>query len=138
MDNNLQEILKKIKSLGVDFDASEYVQIREPDDALSTPSDMIYTADDVENYINAVKTYINSLDFMRLGQAINHKQWQAAAMKAQKMSVEAKRLGITRFERPFTGIRQNINRKNSKEALQALSVMIALRVKIIEVLGIKK
>ena len=56
------------------------------------------------------KAFIHSLDFMRLGQAINRGQWQSAAMIIQRMDRVAKDAGINDFERQFTGIRQCINR----------------------------
>lgn len=137
MENNIQEMLGKLKALGVDIAASEYALIPISDEAQLQVQEMKDIENSARIYITDVKAFVNSMDFMRLGQSINHKQWQAAAMKAAKMSAEAKRLGMTRFERPFTGIRQNINRRNSQEALQALSMIITMRVKIIELLGIK-
>lgn len=113
----MQNMLEKLKKAGVDIGASEY------------------TDNQSAEYIDEVRLFIKSLDFMRLGQAIKRQQWQAAAMKAGKMSQMSNRLGFVRFERPFTGIRQNINRKNENEALQALATIITLRVKIMELLN---
>lgn len=110
--------LAQLKIKGIDFDASTY-------------------EDDIA-YMEDVTAFIKSYEFMRLGQAIHHKQWQGAAMKIQKMSQTAKKLGMTGWEHLFTGIRQNINRKNEKEALQILSVMITKRVQIIELLNKNK
>ena len=76
--------------------------------------------------------YINSLDFMKLGQAINHEQWQAAAMIVRRMDMKAKEVGITGFERQFTGIRQCINRKDKAQAKQVLSIVVSKRVQIIQ------
>ena len=104
-----------LKMKGVDFDASKY--------------------DDDLEFMQELSLFIRSYEFMRLGQSINHKQWQAAAMKVQKMTQTAKNLGMTGWEHLFTGIRQNINRKNDKEALQILSVMITKRVQLIELLN---
>ena len=42
------------------------------------------------------KAFIHSLDFMRLGQAINRGQWQSAAMIIQRMDRVAKDAGISR------------------------------------------
>ena len=75
------------------------------------------------------RTFIYSLDFMRLGQAINRGQWQSAAMTLQRMSRNAKDAEITDFDRQFAGIRQCINRKNANEAKQILALVIAKRVK---------
>ena len=92
----------------------------------------------MEKYLEEVTSFVRSLEFMRLGQAISHKQWQAAAMKANKLTKEIQKLGITGFERPMTGVRQNVNRKNGEEALQALSLIINKRVKLLEILGVAK
>ena len=76
--------------------------------------------------------YINSLDFMKLGQAINHEQWQAAAMIVRRMDMKAKEVGMDGFERQFTGIRQCINRKEKAQAKQVLSIVINKRVQIMK------
>ena len=55
-------------------------------------------------------------------------------MKVQKMSAKAKNMGMTGWEHLFTGMRQNINRKNESEALQIMSVVTAKRVKLMELL----
>lgn len=78
------------------------------------------------------KAFIHSLDFMRLGQAINRGQWQSAAMIIQRMDRVAKDAGINDFERQFTGIRQCINRRNANEAKQILALVINKRVKMME------
>ena len=82
--------------------------------------------------INAeIQKFLKSYDFMKLGQAINHSQWQAAAMIIGRMTRKAKELGLDTFDRQFTGIRQAVNRKNSQEAKQILSVVISKRVNMI-------
>ena len=73
--------------------------------------------------------FLKSLDFMRLGQAINREQWQPAAMTIRRMDLKAKEVGFTEFERNFTGIRQCINRKEGNEAKQILAVVINRRAK---------
>ena len=78
------------------------------------------------------KAFIQSLDFMRLGQAINRGQWQSAAMIIQRMDRNAKDAGLTDFERQFTGIRQCINRRNANEAKQILALVVNKRVKLME------
>lgn len=82
---------------------------------------MKYTEEQIE--------YLKSLDFMRLGQAINRKQWQAAAMTIRRLDMKAKEVGMTDFERNFTGIRQCINRKDGNEAKQILAVVVNKRAK---------
>ncbi len=108
------EMTEQLKMNGIDFASSEYQE--------------------EEHFICDVKSFIHSYEFMQLGQAINHKQWQVAGIKVQKMSVKAKKMGMIGWEMLFTGIRQNIAHKNEKEALQILSVMTTKRVKLLNLL----
>lgn len=85
-----------------------------------------------ETYNEELNKFLHSYDFMKLGQAISHNQWQPAAMTIQRMTRQAKELGITCFDRPFTGLRQAINRKNAEEAKQILATVIAKRVRLME------
>ena len=73
--------------------------------------------------------FYKSLDFMKLGQAINRGQWQAAAMTMRRLDMKAKEAGMNDFERNFTGIRQCVNRKDANEAKQILAVVINKRAK---------
>lgn len=81
------------------------------------------------NYTKEQIEYLKSLDFMRLGQAINREQWQAAAMTIRRLDMKAKEVGMTDFERNYTGIRQCINRKDGNEAKQILAVVVNKRAK---------
>lgn len=81
------------------------------------------------NYTKEQTVFLKSLDFMKLGQAINREQWQAAAMTIRRLDMKAKEVGMNDFERNFTGIRQCINRKDSNEAKQILAVVINKRAK---------
>ena len=81
------------------------------------------------NYTKEQIEFLKSLDFMRLGQAINREQWQPAAMTIRRMDMKAKEVGLSEFERNFTGIRQCINRKEGNEAKQILAVVINRRAK---------
>ena len=83
-------------------------------------------------FTNEQCQFINSLDFMKLGQAIDHEQWQAAAMIVRRMDMQAKQAGLTGFERQFTGIRQCINRKEKAQAKQVLSIVISKRVQMMK------
>ena len=76
--------------------------------------------------------FIKSLDFMRLGKALNNEQWQSAAMIIRRMDMKAKETELTGFERQFTGIRQCINRKDKAQAKQVLSIVINKRVQIMK------
>ena len=86
-------------------------------------------------YTNEQIEYLKSLDFMRLGQAINREQWQAAAMTIRRLDMKAKEVGMTDFERNFTGIRQCINRKDGNEAKQILAVVVNKRAKYLNEVG---
>lgn len=73
--------------------------------------------------------FYKSLDFMKLGQAINRGQWQAAAMIERRMEKNANNAGIVEMKQQFTGLRQCMNRKNANEAKQILALMVNKRVK---------
>ena len=75
-----------------------------------------------------VKFY-KSLDFMKLGQAVNRGNWQVAAMTARRMEQNAKNAEISEFNQQFVGIRQCINRKDAIGAKQVLALMVAKRAK---------
>ncbi len=128
-----QEKIQRLKGAGADIQKSVYVTDQSTEQSMEQVEATI-----MEKYLEEVTSFVRSLEFMRLGQAISHKQWQAAAMKANKLTKEIQRLGIIGFERPMTGVRQNVNRKNGEEALQALSLLINKRVKLLEILGVAK
>ena len=109
----MEERIVRLKGLGIDMDKAEGA------------------FEDTEAYLNAVREYFTSQDFMRLGQAVGRSQWQAAAMKARKMSVRAGELGIVGIERQMTGIRMNINAKNKEEVLGLLALVVQKRVKVL-------
>lgn len=81
------------------------------------------------NYTKEQIEFLKSLDFMKLGQAINRGQWQSAAMTIRRLDLKAKEVGMQDFERNFTGIRQSINRKDGTEAKQILAVVVNKRAK---------
>lgn len=108
------EILDQLKLNGIDFEVSEY--------------------EDETLFVTDVRAFMRSYEFMQLGQAVNRKQWQAAGMKIQKMSAKAKKLGMTGWANQFTGMKQNIARKDEKEALQILALMTTKRVKLLNLL----
>lgn len=87
-----------------------------------------------EAFEEKLKLFIHSYDFMRLGQAVNGKRWESAAMCARRMSAEAERLGLECFQRQFTGLCQNIARKDVQEVKNLLSLVIVKRVRIQEIL----
>lgn len=69
---------------------------------------------------------------MKLGQAVNRGNWKIAALTVRRMEENIKKLGITAMERPLLAVRQSVNRKNTVEAKQALSVIIAKRVQMLK------
>ena len=73
--------------------------------------------------------FYKSLDFMKLGQAVNRGNWQVAAMTARRMEQNAKNAEISEFNQQFVGIRQCINRKDAIGAKQILAIMVAKRAK---------
>ena len=81
------------------------------------------------NYTKEQIDFFKSLDFMKLGQAINRGQWQASAMTIRRLDMKAREVGLHDFERNFTGIRQCINRRDVNEAKQILAVVINKRAK---------
>ena len=83
-------------------------------------------------YTQEQQTFIKSLDFMKLGQAIDHEQWQSAAMIIRRMDNKAKEVELMGFERQFTGLRQCINRKDKAQAKQVLSIVVNKRVQIMK------
>lgn len=83
-------------------------------------------------YTQEQRQFINGLDFLKLGQAINHEQWQSAAMIIRRMDNKAKEAELTEFEKQFTGMRQCINRKDKAQAKQVLSIVINKRVQIMK------
>ena len=87
------------------------------------------------NYTKEQIEFLKSLDFMRLGQALNREQWQAAAMTIRRLDMKAKEVGLNEFDRNFTGIRQCINRKDGNEAKQILAVVINRRAKYLNSIG---
>ena len=89
------------------------------------------------NYTKEQIDYFKSMDFMRLGQAINREQWQAAAMTIRRLDMKAKEIGMNDFERNFNGIRQCINRKDGQEAKQILAVVINKRAKHLNSVSLK-
>ena len=80
-------------------------------------------------YTDAQVEFLKCMDFMRLGQAINHKQWQSAFMIVRRLDDMAREAGINDFERAFTGIRQSINRKDIYEAKQIMAIVVNKRAK---------
>ena len=71
--------------------------------------------------------FLKSYDFMKLGQAIEHGNWQVAAMTSQRMQKAAQELEMDMFVRQLTNIRQCIMHKQGKSAKDILALMVARR-----------
>ncbi|MCM1175301.1 MAG: hypothetical protein NC341_09650 [Blautia sp.] len=79
--------------------------------------------------------FLKSYDFMKLGQAVNHKNWQAAAMAVQRMQNRVRELELDVFERQLTGIRQCILHKNDRQAKDILALVMAKRAQLLKTYG---
>lgn len=75
--------------------------------------------------------YINSIDFMRMGQAIAHEQWQVAFMTLRRLEQEAREIGFSDFGQQFVGLRYAIQREDIEEAKQVLTLITNKRARII-------
>lgn len=87
---------------------------------------------DRQNREAARREFLQSYDFMKLGQAINHRNWQAAAMTIQQMQKRIGELELQTFERQFTGIRQCILHKQDKQAKDILALVMAKRAQLLK------
>ena len=76
--------------------------------------------------------FIKSYDFMRIGQAVSHGQWQSAAMTIRRMEIKARELELTEFARPLAGLKQAIMRREEAQAKQILSLVVAKRVQLLK------
>ena len=83
-----------------------------------------------DGYLLELNKFVKSLDFMRLGQAVNGGRWESAMMTIRRMTMQAEKLGLLCFERQFTGLRQNIARKDAAEVKNILSLVIRKRIQI--------
>lgn len=92
------------------------------------------TEEETKIYITDLTQFLKSLDFMKLGQAVSHDRWESAAMIIRRMDSQAKALGLVCMERPFTGLRQSVNRKNMADAKQILAGVISKRVQLLKML----
>ncbi len=86
-----------------------------------------------DDYEEQLKKFINGYDFMKLGQAVNSGRFESAAMCVRRMSMEAEKLGLDCFQRSFTGLRQNIARKDGLEVKNILSLVIVKRIQLQDV-----
>ena len=81
--------------------------------------------------------FLASHDFMRLGQAISNGRWDSAMMIWRRLDKAVKSLGITAMEQSLRSLRPAIVGRNSMQAKQSLSVLVAVRVGLLKQLGSK-
>lgn len=82
--------------------------------------------------------FLKSKDFMKLGQSIEHNNWQMAGMIAQRMQRDAKSAGIADFDRQIIVIKQCIGGRKKTEALNALAGIVNKRVKMLSLLQMEE
>ena len=76
--------------------------------------------------------FLKGKDFMKLGQAIEHGNWQIAGMTAQRMQKSAKEAQISEFDRQLVMIKQAIAGRKKTEAQNILAAMIGVRVRLLK------
>ena len=75
--------------------------------------------------------YCKSIDFMKIGQAVEHGNWQAAINALQRLQKRASEIGYDVFDRNYTNLRQCLLHREQRAAKDALAVIIAKRVRIL-------
>ena len=85
-----------------------------------------------ENRDEETEVFLKSFIFMRLGQAISKGNWQGARMTFKKMENEINRLGLERMKSQLPGLRMAIFSKNKVQAKNALALLVAKRVQLLE------
>ncbi len=81
--------------------------------------------------------FLAGYDFMRLGQSVNSGRWDSAMMIWRRLDQSVKSLGITALEQPLRSLRAAIVGRNSMQAKQSLSMLVAVRVRLLKQLGSK-
>ena len=79
--------------------------------------------------------FLRSKDFLKLGQAIDHGNFQVANMTAQRLQKNAKEAGISDFDRQLLMIKQCIIGKKKQEALNSLASITTKRVQMLNCLN---
>ncbi len=73
--------------------------------------------------------FLASKDFLKLGQAVNHENWQVALMTVTRMQKNASEACPNLFDRKLSNIRQCILHRQKAQALDVLSLIVAVRAK---------
>ena len=79
--------------------------------------------------------FCKSLDFMKLGQAINRENWQIAVGTLQRMQKKAGEAGCDTFDRNFIQLKQCLMHKEQLAAKNILALIIAKRAQILNSTG---
>ncbi|HBA69405.1 MAG TPA: hypothetical protein DCZ40_08625 [Lachnospiraceae bacterium] len=78
-----------------------------------------------------ITDFCKSLDFMKLGQAINRQNWQIALNTVQRMQRQSAETGDPIFDKNFTNLRHCLLHKDQLAAKNVLAVVIAKRAQIL-------
>lgn len=78
--------------------------------------------------------FLKSMDFLKLGQSIQHENWQVVLMCTKRMETNAKECEMEEFLRWFTGIRQCAFHRNRAEALQLMTLVTGKRVQYLNII----
>jgi len=79
-------------------------------------------------------SFLKSLDFLKLGQSIQHENWQVVLMCTKRMENGAKECGMEEFLHWFTGIRQCAFQRNKASALQLMTLVTGKRVQYLNII----
>lgn len=112
--------IKELDALGIDFPSSNY------QDSMDKNIEA--------TYLTALIRFLKGQDFMKVGQAIHRQHWEAAYMTVRRLEMCAKELGFKSLERNWIGLKQAIQRKNTEEAKQILTLIINKRVQLLKIL----
>lgn len=77
------------------------------------------------------KEFLHSFDFMKLGQAVNSNNKQAAVMIARRMEKAANEADLPNFARLISGIRMAMMSGSKSEALNIMTQLTNQRVRLI-------
>lgn len=73
--------------------------------------------------------FLASKDFLKLGQAVNHENWQVALMTVTRMQKNASEACPGLFDLKLSNIRQCILHHQKSQALDILALIVAIRAK---------
>ena len=89
---------------------------------------------ELAEYLTELTAFLESYDFMKLGQALHREQWNSVMMTLRRMDLTMKKLQTDSFARQVTGLRMAASARESIQAKQILSLMVARRVQLLKIL----